>query len=71
MWDYRRAAYQENMLGAYVVEERCGSEKSFDADHMSASEIHAAIQAGVDEAEAGRVKDASGVFEDFREGHTL
>lgn len=43
---------------------------SFDADRMSASEIHAAIQAGIDDAEAGRVKDATSVFADFRESHT-
>ena len=30
MWEYRRAAYQENMLGAYVVEERGGSENAAD-----------------------------------------
>ncbi len=36
---------------------------------MPAPEIHAAIQAGIDDAETGRVKDAASVFVDFREKH--
>lgn len=43
---------------------------SFDADYMSASEIHEAIREGIDDAEAGRIKDAGSVFSKFRESHT-
>lgn len=42
----------------------------FDADYMTASEIHAAIQEGIDDAEAGRVNAAESVFAKFRESHT-
>lgn len=43
------------------------SDTSFDADDMSPSEVHAAIQAGIEDADAGRVKDAASVFVGFRE----
>ena len=44
--------------------------RSYEADSMSTSEIHAAIQEGIDDAESGRVKDAASVFAKFRESHS-
>lgn len=41
----------------------------FDADRMDTTEIHEAIQAGIEDADAGRVQDASEVFAKFREKH--
>lgn len=41
----------------------------FDADKMSKTEIHAAIQEGIADADAGKVQDAAAVFANFREKH--
>lgn len=46
------------------------SDTSFDADDMSPSEVHAAIQAGIGDADVGRIKDAASVFAGFRERHS-
>lgn len=61
---------QINLVGGIPFSVTLSNNLPFDADNMSAPEIHAAIQAGIDDAEAGRVKDAVRVFEDFRERHT-
>ncbi|MDE7416919.1 MAG: type II toxin-antitoxin system RelB/DinJ family antitoxin [Lachnospiraceae bacterium] len=60
---------QINLVGGIPFSVAISPDMSFEADDMSASEIHAAIHEGIDDAEAGRVKDAAGVFSDFRERH--
>lgn len=60
---------QINLLGGIPFAVAISPDMSFEADDMSASEIHAAIHEGIDDAEAGRVKDAASVFSDFRERH--
>lgn len=42
---------------------------SINADLMTAKKIHAKLQEGYDDIKAGRVQDASSVFEKFRESH--
>lgn len=61
---------QINLVGGIPFSVTLSKHSSFDADNMSASEVHAAIQAGIDDAETGRVKDADSVFTNFRESHT-
>lgn len=40
---------------------------AINADAMTSAELHAALQAGYDDMQAGRVKDASAAFAAFRE----
>ena len=61
---------QINIVGGIPFSVTLSKYSSFDANNMSASEIHEAVQAGINDAEAGRVKDAASVFADFRESHT-
>ncbi|NLC85092.1 MAG: type II toxin-antitoxin system RelB/DinJ family antitoxin [Ruminococcaceae bacterium] len=42
---------------------------AFNADNMTAAEIHAALKAGYDEIEAGNLQDASSAFSAFRDSH--
>ena len=42
---------------------------AFNADNMTAAEVHAALKAGYDEIEAGNVQDASSAFSAFRDTH--
>lgn len=53
---------QINLVGGIPFSVTLSKHSSFDADYMSASEIHTAIRAGIDDAEAGRIKDAASVF---------
>lgn len=39
------------------------------ADNMTAAELHAALQAGLDDIKAGNVQDASSSFTAFRDSH--
>lgn len=61
---------QINLVGGIPFSVTLSKPSSFDADDMSASEIHAAIRQGIDDAEAGRVKDAATVFAGFKESHS-
>lgn len=61
---------QINLVGGIPFSVTIPKSSSFDADGMSVSEIHVAIQEGIDDADSGRVKDAASVFADFRERHT-
>ncbi len=61
---------QINLVGGIPFSVTLSKHSTFDADYMSGSDIHAAIQAGIDDAETGRVKDAVGMFANFRENHT-
>lgn len=40
---------------------------AINADAMTATELHAALQAGYDDMQAGKVQDASAAFAAFRE----
>lgn len=40
------------------------------ADKMTAEQLHSAIQAGLDDVEAGNVQDAVAAFAQFRKQHT-
>ena len=42
---------------------------AINADNMTAAELHAALQAGYDDIEAGNVRDASSAFTAFRDSH--
>ena len=42
---------------------------ALNADNMTAAELHAALQAGYDDIEAGNVRDASSAFTAFRDSH--
>lgn len=42
---------------------------SINADLMSTEEIHAKLQEGYDDIQAGRVQDAASAFAKFRENH--
>lgn len=42
---------------------------SVNADKMTAQQLRSAIQAGLEDAEAGSVQDASAVFSQFRKQH--
>jgi addiction module RelB/DinJ family antitoxin len=42
---------------------------AINADNMTADELHAALQAGLDDIEAGNVQDASSAFTAFRDSH--
>lgn len=43
--------------------------QSINADLMSVEEIHAELQKGYDDIDAGRVQDAASAFAKFRESH--
>ena len=60
---------QINLVGGIPFSVAFSKNLSFDAEYMSKSVIHAAIQEGIDDAEAGRGKDAASVFLGFRESH--
>lgn len=45
--------------------------QSVNTDLMSADEIHAKLQEGYDDMEAGKVRDAETAFGRFRESHKL
>ncbi|MDE5699134.1 MAG: type II toxin-antitoxin system RelB/DinJ family antitoxin [Lachnospiraceae bacterium] len=61
---------QINLVGGIPFPITIPNTRSYEADSMSTSEIHAAIQEGIDDAESGRVKDAASVFAKFRESHS-
>ena len=42
---------------------------AINADNMTAAELHAALQAGLDDIEAGNVQDAFSAFTAFRDSH--
>lgn len=42
---------------------------AINTDNMTAAELHAALQAGYDDAKAGNVQDASSAFTAFRDSH--
>ena len=43
--------------------------QSINTDMMSVEEIHAELQKGYDDIDAGRVQDAASAFAKFRESH--
>ncbi len=61
---------QINLVGGIPFSVTLSKHPTFDADYMSVSDIHAAIQVGIDDAETGRVQDAASIFANFRENHT-
>jgi len=42
---------------------------ALNADNMTAEELRAALQTGLDDIEAGNVRDASSAFSAFRDSH--
>lgn len=42
---------------------------ALNADNMTVAELHAVLQAGYDDIEAGNVQDASSAFSAFRDSH--
>lgn len=44
---------------------------ALNADLMTSEEIHTKLQEGYDDAQAGRVQDASSAFAEFRENHGI
>lgn len=61
---------QINLVGGIPFPVTIPKSSSYEADSMTASEIHATIQEGIDDAKAGKVKDAADVFAKFRESHS-
>lgn len=45
--------------------------KEVNADMMTAAELHAKLQRGYDDMEAGKVQNAADAFEKFRKSHLL